>query len=132
MDAAARERYRRRLTELKAEILSEGDIEIEPARQDPTAITVDDDAQPLVEMSQAIASSRNRNRAQVLARVVAALGRLTESDDDSAFGLCIECEEPIAAKRLDLMPYVELCVECQQAKDGPKGPTTRRHLRDFK
>jgi DnaK suppressor protein len=131
MDAAARERFRRRLAELKAEILSEGDIEIEPARQDPTAITVDDDAQPLVEMSQAIASSRNRNRAQVLARVVAALGRLTESDD-GAFGLCIECEEPIAAKRLDLMPYVELCVECQQAKDGPKGPTARRHLRDFK
>jgi DnaK suppressor protein len=135
MDAAARARYRKRLAELKAEILSEGDIEIEPARQDPTAVTVDDDAQPLVEMSQAIASSRNRNRAQVLARVVAALGRLTESDDadaDTTFGLCIECEEPIATKRLDLMPYVELCVECQQAKDGPKGPTSRRHLRDYK
>jgi DnaK suppressor protein len=130
MDAAARERYRKRLAELKAEMLSEGDIEIEPGRQDPTAITVDDDAQPLVEMSQAIASSRNRNRAQVLARVVAALARL--SDPDDAFGLCVECEEPIPAKRLDLMPYVELCVECQQAKDGPKVPTGRRHLRDFK
>lgn len=134
MDAAARERYRKRLAELKAEILSEGDIEIEPARQDPTAVTVDDDAQPLVEMSQAIASSRNRNRAQVLTRVVAALRRLSDSDDadtHTAFGLCIECEEPIAPKRLDLMPYVELCVECQQAKDGPKAPTGRRHLRDF-
>jgi DnaK suppressor protein len=130
MDAAARERYRKRLADLKAEMLSEGDIEIEPGRRDPTAITVDDDAQPLVEMSQAIASSRNRNRAQVLARVIAALARLSDSDD--AFGLCVECEEPIAAKRLDLMPYVELCVECQQTKDGPKGPTTRRHLRHFK
>jgi DnaK suppressor protein len=130
MDAAARERYRKRLLELKAAMLSEGDIEIEPARQDPTAIAVDDDAQPLVEMSQAIASSRNRNRAQVLARVVAALARLGETDD--AFGLCVECEETIATKRLDLMPYVELCVECQQAHDGPKSPTGRRHLRDFK
>jgi DnaK suppressor protein len=130
MDAAARERYRKRLADLKAEMLSEGDIEIEPGRQDATAIAVDDDAQPLVEMSQAIASSRNRNRAQVLARVVAALARLTDSDD--AFGLCVECEELIPAKRLDLMPYVELCVECQQAKDGPKRPTGRRHLRDFK
>ena len=130
MDAAARERYRKRLLDLKAEMLIEGDIEIEPGRQDPTAITVDDDAQPLVEMSQAIASSRNRNRAQVLARVVAALARLTDSDE--AFGLCVECEEPIPTKRLDLMPYVELCVECQQAKDGPKALTGRRHLRDFK
>jgi DnaK suppressor protein len=130
MDAAARERFRKRLAELKAEILSEGDIEIEPARQDPTAVTVDDDAQPLVEMSQAIASSRNRNRAQVLTRVTAALGRLT--DPEGLFGQCVECEEPIATKRLDLMPYVELCVECQQAKDGPKVPTNRRHLRDYK
>jgi DnaK suppressor protein len=129
MEAAPRERYRKRLLDLKAEMLSEGDIEIEPARQDPTAITVDDDAQPLVEMSQAIASSRNRNRAQVLARVLAALARL---DADDAFGLCIECEEPVPPKRLDLMPYVELCVDCQQTKDGPKRPTTRRHLRDFR
>jgi DnaK suppressor protein len=130
MDAAARESYRKRLLDLKAEMLVEGDIEIEPGRQDPTAIAVDDDAQPLVEMSQAIASSRNRNRAQVLARVVAALARL--ADSDVAFGLCVECEEPILGKRLDLMPYVELCVECQRAKDGPKAPTGRRHLRDFK
>jgi DnaK suppressor protein len=130
MDTAARERYRRRLLALKAEMLLEGDIEIEPGRQDVTAVGNDDDAQPLVEMSQAIASSRNRTRAQVLARVIAALARLTDSDD--AFGLCLECEEPIAAKRLDLMPYVELCVDCQQAKDGPKRPTGRRHLRDFR
>jgi DnaK suppressor protein len=129
MEAAARERYRKRLLDLKAEMLIEGDIEIEPGRQDVTAVGNDDDAQPLVEMSQAIASSRNRNRAQVLARVIAALARLTDSGD--AFGLCVECEEPIPAKRLDLMPYVELCVECQQAKDGPKAPTGRRHLRDF-
>ena len=81
-----------------------------------TAVGGDEDAQPLAEMSQTIASSRNRNRSAVLARVVAALARL--DDEPDAFGLCVECEEPIAAKRLDLMPYVELCVECQQAKDG--------------
>ena len=69
-------------------------------------------------MSQSIASSRNRNRAGVLARVLAALARL--DDDPDSFGNCAECEEPIAAKRLELMPYVELCVECQQAKDGPR------------
>jgi DnaK suppressor protein len=130
MEAAARERYRKRLLALKSEMLSEGDIEIEPGRQDPTAVGNDDDAQPLVEMSQAIASSRNRNRAQVLARVLAALARLADPDD--SFGLCVECEEPISEKRLDLMPYVELCVDCQQSKDGPKSPSRRRHLRDFR
>jgi len=130
MTPAARERHHKRLLELKAEIIAEGDIQLEPGRQDATAVGSDEDAQPLTEMSQAIASSRNRNRSGVLGRVVAALGRL-ENDPDM-FGLCTECEEPIPDKRLDLMPYVELCVECQQANDGPKGPSGRRHLRDFR
>jgi len=130
MTPAARARHRKRLLELKTEILAEGDVELPPSRQDATAIGSDEDAQPLAEMSQAIASSRNRNRSGVLARVVAALGRL-ESDPEM-FGLCTECEEPIPDKRLDLMPYVELCVECQQASDGPRRPGGRRHLRDFR
>jgi RNA polymerase-binding transcription factor len=124
------ERHRKRLLELRAEIIAEGDIELEPGRQDATAVGSDEDAQPLTEMSQAIASSRNRNRSGVLARVAAALKRL-ESDPEM-FGLCVECEEEISAKRLDLMPYVELCVDCQQATDGPRAKGSRRHLRDFR
>jgi len=127
---AARERHRQRLLELKAEILAEGDIDLEPGRQDATAVGSDEDAQPLTEMSQAIASSRNRNRSAVLARVVAALARLEA--DPEMFGHCTECEEPIPEKRLELMPYVELCVECQQATDGPRRTGARRHLRDFR
>ena len=126
---AARERHRQRLLDLKAEILAEGDIDLEPGRQEATAVGSDEDAQPLTEMSQAIASSRNRNRSGVLARVVAALGRLEA--DPEMFGRCTECEEPIPEKRLELMPYVELCVECQQATDGPRRGG-RRHLRDFR
>ena len=126
---AARERHRQRLLDLKAEILAEGDIDLEPGRLEATAVGSDEDAQPLTEMSQAIASSRNRNRSGVLARVVAALGRLEA--DPEMFGRCTECEEPIPEKRLELMPYVELCVECQQATDGPRRGG-RRHLRDFR
>lgn len=130
MTPAGQQRYRKRLLELKAEILAEGDFEIEPGRQDATAVGSDDDAQPLTEMSQTIASSRNRNRSGVLARVAAALARLEA--DPEAFGLCTECEEEIPAKRLDLMPYVELCVDCQQATDGQRKTGGRRHLRDFR
>lgn len=127
MDAAVRERCRERLLALKAEILDEGDVEIEPGRDDATAVGSDDDAQPLTEMSQAIASSRNRNRSDVLARVIATLERI----DDDSFGLCAECDEPIPAKRLELMPYVELCVDCQQAHDSPR-KRGRRHLTDYR
>jgi hypothetical protein len=66
---AARERHRQRLLDLKAEILAERDIDLEPGRQEATAVGSDEDAQPLTEMSQAIASSRNRNRSGVLALV---------------------------------------------------------------
>ena len=129
MDRAQSERHRRKLLALKAEILSEGDIAIDPARTDAAAVGTDDDEQPLAEMSQAIASSRNRTRSAVLARVVAALGRLDA--DPEAFGLCADCEEPIG-RRLEVMPYVELCVECQQAADGPLRKGGRRNLTDFR
>jgi DnaK suppressor protein len=130
MDAAALKKYREKLLALRAEILAEGDLEIEPGRKDPAAVGSDEDAQPLVEMSQTIASSRNRTRSTVLARVGTALTRIEE--DPESFGRCSECEEPITEKRMQLMPYVDLCVECQQVADGPlrKGP--RKHLRDFR
>ena len=130
MDQAARRRFQKQLLALKTEILAAGDIAPEAAREDPTKVGNDEDAQPLAEMSQSIASARNRNRTGVLARVVAALARL--EDDAETFGLCLECEEPIPAKRLDLMPYVELCVECQQAQDGPAKKGGRRHLTDYR
>jgi len=124
------QRHRDKLLALRAEILAAGDIAPESAREDPTAVGSDEDSQPLAEMSQAIASSRNRNRSGVLARVLAALARIEEAPE--SFGLCAECDEPIAPKRLELMPYVELCVECQQLKDGPRQTAGRKHLRDFR
>ena len=123
--------HKKRLLALKSELLAIGDEAIEPpiAGDVPTA-RPDEDAQPLAEMNQVIASSRNRNRTEILARVAAALARL-EADPDG-FGACTECGEPIAERRLALMPYVELCVECQATADAPKGPSGRRHLRDFR
>jgi DnaK suppressor protein len=122
-------RHRQRLEELRTELLREGDIEIEPGRTDATAVGTDEDAQPLAEMSQTIASSRNRSRTVVVRLVNAALARI--EDDPDMFGLCVECEEPILAKRLELMPYAELCVECQQSRDAPRGGS-RKSLTDYK
>jgi len=130
VDAKALDRFRKKLNDLRAEILGEGDVRIEPGRTDAAAVGTDEDAQPLTEMSQTIASSRNRNRAVVLDRVNAALARL--DDDAEMFGLCTNCEEEIAPGRLELVPYAELCVECQQAKDGPISKGSRKHLRDFR
>ena len=129
MTPAQRARFKQKLLDLKAELIAEGDIAIEPGRVDAAAVGTDDDAQPLTEMSQTIASSRNRERTVILRLAAAALRRLDDAPD--AFGQCVECEEPISAKRLELRPYAELCVECQQARDTPRG-VPRKSLTDFK
>jgi len=104
-------------------------VAILPVRRDETRVGGDEDEQPLVEMSQVIASKRNRARTDVLGRVNRALQRI--ENEPELFGLCQECEEPIG-KRLDAMPYVEFCLECQQSSDASHKAGRRRHLLDFK
>ena len=121
--------WKQRLIALRAEILAEGDVAIEPVRKDDTRVGSEEDEQPLVEMSQVIASKRNRERTLALGRVNKALARI-ESEPEM-FGLCRQCEEPIG-KRLVAVPHAEFCVECQQSNDGGAKPGRRRHLLDFK
>jgi DnaK suppressor protein len=129
VDERERARWQEKLLALKTEIMAEGDIDLEPVRKDAAEVGGDEDEQPLAEMNQIIASKRNRARTEVLGRVLGALKRLEETPDD--FGQCSECGDPIG-RRLEAMPYVELCLECQQERDG--GPRTgrRRHLTDFR
>lgn len=129
VDASQLEQWKKRLLALRAEILAEGDVAIEPVRKDEARVGGDEDEQPLVEMSQVIASKRNRSRTEALVRINKALARL--ENEPELFGLCRECEEPIG-RRLDAVPYVELCLECQQTNDGTHRPGRRRHLLDFK
>ena len=35
--------------------------------------------------------------------------------DTDMYGTCLECEEPISAKRLDAVPWAKYCVTCQEA-----------------
>src|SRR5215468_1580497 len=72
---------------------------------------LDEDAAPLEEMNQVIASSRNKNDAVMLVKVRKAIARLDKDPDD--FGNCTDCGDEILLKRLEAMPWVELCVECQ-------------------
>lgn len=60
-------------------------------------------------------STRNLERqSEVLRRVQAALGRITER----TYGTCLECDEEISHKRLQAVPWATLCIECQESADG--------------
>jgi len=116
-----------RLHALRDEILSTGDEhvaeEFDPARK------VDEDAAPHDEMSRVIASNRNRARTVELREIEAALRRIADDPDD--FGLCETCSEPIPARRLELLPWVRLCIECQQAQENDL-PAGRKHITDYR
>ena len=67
--------------------------------------------------SQVFAQQRDlalRDRTdQQLALVEAALARL----DDGTFGTCIRCGQPIAAERLEALPWAPRCIDCQRLAD---------------
>jgi DnaK suppressor protein len=47
--------------------------------------------------------------------------RLRSAIDRSAngsYGICMQCEEEIAPKRLSAMPWAELCIDCQQTTES--------------
>ncbi len=52
---------------------------------------------------------RDRNT-QHLAQVEDALRRL----DEGTFGACVRCGRPIAAERLDAIPWAAHCIDCQR------------------
>jgi len=54
------------------------------------------------------------NRESQLSRRV--LGALTRMEDGS-YGVCLTCEEPISVKRLQAVPWAELCLGCQTRAD---------------
>jgi DnaK suppressor protein len=37
--------------------------------------------------------------------------------DDGTWGICEQCGQPIAPERLDALPFVALCITCQELKD---------------
>jgi DnaK suppressor protein len=48
-----------------------------------------------------------------LREIRAALERI----ENGTFGLCLNCEEEIAAKRLAAVPWTPLCIVCQEAAE---------------
>ena len=50
---------------------------------------------------------------QMSRRVKAALGRM----GDGTYGTCLNCEDAINVKRLQAVPWAELCLRCQERSD---------------
>jgi DnaK suppressor protein len=63
---------------------------------------------------------------QILDRESAFVRRLRSALDriqDGSYGICLQCEEEIAQKRLTAIPSAELCIQCQESADNLTTPT---------
>jgi DnaK suppressor protein len=130
MTPRQRAKHRATLERLRSELVRSGPARIEPNRTDPVSTGVsDEDAQALSEMMQVLASQRNRGQAELVAKIDRALRKLTDAPED--YGLCEECEEEIAAKRLALLPYAAYCPACQSKRDPARGGV-RKKITDYR
>ncbi len=124
-----RKQLKTALTVLRDEVLSRGAHLVEPTTHDDVERPNAEDDQPLSEMLQSIASSRNRHDALVLDRVKTALAKLTTTPDD--YGACEDCGDDIPMARMKAMPWAVLCVECQGKIDG-RSRATRQKVADYR
>jgi DnaK suppressor protein len=54
--------------------------------------------------------NRNTIDIKLLREIADALERI----EQETYGVCLECEEPISAKRLEAVPWARYCVSCQE------------------
>lgn len=115
----------------QAELRAEGDVDVVPENSGgDTARRVDEDAAPLAEMNQIIASKRNVTRTQQLEAILEALELIAEDPDE--YGQCEDCSKEIKRRRLELMPWSTLCIACAERRERENPRGRRRHLTDYK
>lgn len=122
------DRFRHLLLRQRDQLAQASEIRLDPLRDD-VQDKVDDDLAPLNEMHQVIASNRNSSRTGSLRQIEEALRRLDRDPDQ--YGLCEDCDDEIPPRRLEVMPWTTLCVDCQSAREKPKAGGGRRHLTDY-
>jgi DnaK suppressor protein len=62
--------------------------------------------------------SRNASRSRDLR---AAIGRV----DEGTYGICVDCEEPIASRRLEAVPWACRCRACQESFENAESQEQR-------
>ena len=121
LDKKKLEYYRKILIDLKEEIAHDIKNMSEPSSQ---AADSGDVSGHVLHMADVATDMYDRefnlglasNDREVLYKIELALKRIA----DKSFGLCTECEKPIAVARLKAIPYAETCLKCQEKLESKK------------
>ena len=113
MNAVELDRFRKTLEARHAELSGE--------RRNREAVAIETNADELDRIQQAQErdfAMEALDRESVRSREIrTALERI----DNGTFGICLNCEEEIAAKRLAAMPWAALCIVCQEVVERIAG-----------
>lgn len=105
--------------EALGELLSARRLELLASlRSGPAALAglgrvAEDDQAPVIH-GQFISARISQISQEQLGLVETALARM----DSGEYGICLECEQPIAARRLAAVPWASRCIACQERLDS--------------
>ena len=117
MNSGQVDQYRQKLLETERELssaLSRAGAEV--AEQDELATQDYGDKATSTYTKDSLLQQRGQQSEQLVA-IQDSLRRI----QDGTYGVCTECGEPIAAKRLEAMPWAGLCMACQNLQDDLQG-----------
>ena len=103
-------KYRGILETKKQEILSSPDLSTEVDEAMRTGDWVDHSSQ---ENDLHVNLALKQTDTKLLRAIEEALHRV----DTGIYGICMDCDEPIANVRLNAVPWTRVCIDCKQSQD---------------
>lgn len=102
------ERFKKRLLKLKAEILKI--IQSHEQEESNTEHSIDEVDQASELMEKMMDFTMSSNFRTNIKKVEEALKRIEKGE----FGKCMNCNNEIPIKRLEILPFTQYCIECQK------------------
>src|SRR5688572_7254002 len=106
--------------EIKSRLLAERELLIK--KLNGNDLSIDDSETPdpvdlaVRNYSKNVMLAVSENESRQLVLIDEALRRI----DDEEFGICLNCENPIQAKRIAALPWVRYCLSCQELVEQGK------------
>ena len=92
------------------------EVQLRPQRRDAIVVhQMADPADMIQEASDQETATWSLDHQALLAQQIrSAMDRIAEG----TYGVCLSCEEQISPKRLQAIPWAELCIHCQENADA--------------
>lgn len=110
MDKNSAARFKKTLISLKERLTGDYERRVDASSEEFGADLPDITDEAARTISRRILLEIGDKNFDMINKVNAALDRIEKGE----YGLCAQCEEDIPVKRLELLPFAEHCVECQE------------------